>query len=437
MGKQALQVPMSRAGFFRFKAALMAIVLFSLALRVYGLWQQPPLHDEVLCALTADNYVEHGRLGPIMPNHPNLRNLIVYASMKLFGAGAMGLRGPSVLMGTLGVLLLGLLVRRVSGSAGAGLAAAFLLALDPVHLAMSRQAIQEVHTVFFTLMGCLMFVLAYDGQWGLRRSVLMVLAGLAFGLALASKAHALFPLVLCGGAAIWLALRGRRWDEVLLVLAALVMLPLAVYMLTWLPWFNRGYGLGEWIYMQRSLFAMTLWHGGNPMDSMIDTSAWKWFIKPFMGYANFTYAGGRAYVTVAVGNPVVWMLVWPAVLYCAWSLRRGAARALSAGGSHIAFVLGLFLVSYLPLALSPRPIWVLSSLAASPFAYALVGMAAVSLPQSIRRRALSVYFSLVLLAGLMLYPLSIGRAMDYPYLHPIVERLNPHENPLLRGEQGR
>jgi len=370
--------------------------------------------------------MERGQIGPLMPNHPNLRSIIVWASMGLFGRGGLGLRAPSLILGTLGVLLLGLMVRRLSGSDSASLASAIILAFDPVHIVFSRQAIQEVHTVFFFLAGCLAFSSAYVDKYEIRRPWLMALSGISFGLGLASKAHALFPLIVCLSMGVYLSVSRKRFADTALVVSSLAVVPFIVYLLTFLPWLERGYGLAEWVYMQKELAVMTITHSGNPMDSMIDIRPWKWFLKPFMGYGNFTVLGDELYVTMSVGNPLVWLLVLPSALYVSFCAKRERNVTLT-------FLVLLFVVSYMPLAFSPRPIWLLSSLAVTPFAFALVGVSADRLSAG-RRTFFIAYLLLVVIASILLYPLCTGRATKYPHLSYIIDRLNPHNYRLLRKD---
>jgi hypothetical protein len=86
----------------------------------------------------------------------------------------------------------------------------------------------------------------------------------------------------------------------------------------------------------------------------------------------------------------------------------------------------LFWVSYLPLALSPRPLWLLSSVAVTPFAYGLVGE---SVSRLTRRRFayLGAYAVAVLAVSLYLYPLAVAKGWQYEYLRWLVEMFNPHE----------
>ncbi len=400
----------------RFYYALLAVTVLGIFLRFYGIGEQPPITDEVQVAFSAENYMERGHFGPTMAYHPNLRNILVYGCMKALGTGVWGLRGFSLLFGVLSIPLLGLLVFRITSNTTASALAAFFLAVDPVHITFSRQAIQEVHTAFFFLLGVLLAVAAMKGDKR-GRVFMLPLSGLFFGLGLASKAHAAFPLLVC---LLYVFYRGEEdhdpWHEKVFAVLSLSVVPLTVYMLTYVPWFGRGYNLLDWVFMQKALFVKIATHTGNPMDSMVDTSAWLWFIKPFMGYGNFTHFEGKPFVTIAMGNPLVWLMVLPSAAYVYYR-KQTEGRGM---------LLTLFLVSYLPLAFTLRPIWVLSSIAVTPFAYGIVGLAVSEISRKAGVKALFVYATLVLVVSIMFYPMAVGEAWDYNYLRPLVERLNPH-----------
>lgn len=393
------------------------VLLLAAVARTWGLATQPVLEDEALTALSAEHYVGHGQFGPTEPFHPNLRNLVLAASTRAFGTGAVGLRGPSVLLGTLSVWVLFALVRRLTKDCFAALLAALFLAVDPVHITFSRQSLQEVHTAFFFLAGVYAFVRAHDERWSLARPAWWPLAGVCFGLSVASKHHGLFPLIACASAAGFFAIRRRDWPALALAVSALLLLPATVYLATYYPWFGRGHGLGEWFAMQVALAGEMVTHQGYATSSAIDTRPGLWFVQPLLGYANFTVAGGRPIVTVAMGNPLIFLLVLPAALlpaFAAWR-SRGAV-----------FLAALFWVCYLPLALSPRPIWLLSSIAVTPFAFALVAAALCRAGLAERRGALAGFVGALLLVSLALYPMATARAWELDYLRPLVARFNPH-----------
>lgn len=402
-----------------FSPLLVAISVLGIVLRVYGLGQQPPIFDEVLAVIGAQNYVEHGLFGPMMVDHPQWRSLALKITFGVFGTGPLGVRGSSILLGSISIPLLMILVTRLTRSYPAALMAGLFMAVDPVHITFSRQAIQEVHTTFFFLAGTLLFAEGARRSGSAVVAYLWPLSGLAFGLGLSSKAHALFPLAVCGVLAIWqAAAKPRSASLASLAVGSFALLPLSVYLATFLPWFRRGYGIGDWLFMQSSLFTSLVTHTGNPMDSLVDTTAALWFVKPFMGYGNFVEAGSTPMVTIAMGNPLVWLLVLPAAVFTLVRRREDPGSML---------LLALFVASYLPLALTTRPVWVLSSLAVTPFAFSLVALAAADIVRSKRQRTgLALFLGAVMVVSLLMYPMSVGRGWHYEYLRPLAVKFIPH-----------
>ncbi|KKL99964.1 hypothetical protein LCGC14_1809190, partial [marine sediment metagenome] len=85
----------------RFLLFIVAITVLGAVLRFWGVGLQPLLSDEVQVVFTAEHYMQGGQFGPTMPYHPNMRNVVTYVSINLFGAGVLGIRGPSLLLGAL------------------------------------------------------------------------------------------------------------------------------------------------------------------------------------------------------------------------------------------------------------------------------------------------------------------------------------------------
>ncbi len=97
-------------------------------------------------------------------------------------------------------------VRRVTGSTALGLVGGLLLALDGLHLVLSRLALLDIFLAFFILCG--VHCVVADRQWfrerlatGATRRLLrpwLLAGGVAFGLAVGTKWTALFPLAAFG-----------------------------------------------------------------------------------------------------------------------------------------------------------------------------------------------------------------------------------------------
>jgi dolichyl-phosphate-mannose--protein O-mannosyl transferase len=404
----------------RFITVLSAITVTGAALRFAWIGSQTPTQDDAQVAWTAWLYTLHGQTWPTMAHHPVLRNLMVFVSTRLFGGSVLGVKGLSLLFGTLLVVVTGLLVRRAARDDRAGLIAAGIVALDGVQIVYSRQAINDVHAALFAVLGAWLTVEALRAENTRCWRWLVPLAGLAFGLGAAEKFYAL-PLLATAAVLLgYSAWKRQSAGEGLLVAAALGPLPFLVYLLTYIPWFRRGYDLPEWIRYQASLInAMATFTRPSVGFRANNRAAW-WFLRPFYGHDEVAItASHQVQLSVGVGNPVVWLAVLPAVGYSLLTPEQRRRDAL---------LLTFFFASYLPLVLSSRPIWVLSSVAVTPFAAGLLGSVVSAFSRRYGPKVLLVYGSAVLVTSLMLYPLSIGRALEFGYLRPIVVQVGDYMN---------
>ena len=408
----------------RFLTWLGIILAVGAVLRLGWIGSQAPTGDDANVAWTATNYVLTGQPNPILPYHPVLRNLLVFVSTSLFGGSVLGVKAWSLLFGILLVGVVGLFVRRAARDERAGLFAAGLVALDIVQIDYSRQAIQEVHAAFFAVLGAWLVVEALRSEDTRRWRWLVPLAGVSFGLGVASKFYVIPPLVLSIVLLAHASWKRRRADEAVLAGTSLVPLPFLVYLLTYVPWFRRGYDALEWVRYQAAAIQAMITHT-KPADGwMAFNRPALWFLQPFYGEVDVAMASAGAQVTVAVGNPLVWLAVLPAVAY---SLLTPAQRRRDV------LLLLFFLASYAPLALSPRPVWMLSSVAVFPFAAAVLASVAAGLSRRSGGRLVWLYGTAVLVTSLLLYPLAIGRALEFSHLQPIVRLMGDYTGTEMNG----
>jgi dolichyl-phosphate-mannose-protein mannosyltransferase len=416
--------------------ALAAVVLAALALRAAGLSGQPLVPDDGAVGQTAVNFVEQGWPEPTMWNHPRLRDLLVYASIQALGPGPWGLKLWSVLLGALSVPALAALVLLLTGSAGAAALAAGLLAIDPLHVDFSRQAINDVYLSAFPV-AAIAALLRYRET---RAPAWVAAAGVALGLGLASKWSAPFPVGVAAVLVLVPALREAegwraRTAELALFAGCLVALPAAIYLLTFAPWFSRGHGLVEWLRLQGAMARETATHVGYAGTKLPGypgeiVSALRWFVSPTW-YVDYIpppppTPPTEGIFVVALGNPLSWLATLPAAAWAGW--RAWRERDAAAG-----WLLALFLAAYLPFVLVPRPVWPNSALAVLPFQAALVGWAAWRLH---RRLALPVRIWAAAALGLaaLLWLPAMGLRSPVPdrLVKALVapETLDPRSHPL-------
>jgi dolichyl-phosphate-mannose--protein O-mannosyl transferase len=404
---------------------LWLIFVVALLVRGYDLGGQPPTDDEVAAASAATNYQRTGLFGQVMWYHPPLRNIVIFVSGKIFGEySAWGLRFGSLLFGSVAVLLLGYLAYGLFRDRLTSYLAALFLCVDPLHISLSREAFQETTSSFFIVAGVL------AAYYAIRKENLLLcyVSGALFGIATASKWNGLFPWAVSAVsyyAAPWF-LEGREHQRTPLsrlvaVLAAYGAVPVLFYVLIHLPWLLRGYSLTEFVRFQAWLLKLQYHYKGTPYtEDVLSHSAWQWFLWP-VAWVDFVFHEGKAYLNIAIGNYLVWVLTLPSLYFSVREWLR--ERSFSLG-----FVIAAFVVSYLPLLLTTRAIWVFIATPVILFAFLLSARTiSVLFDQGkIRLRALVVYLVAVVLLSTAMYPLGTFRALDYPLFKPLTELYTPH-----------
>ena len=128
---------------------LWAILLLGAALRIYRFDFQSLWHDEILTFFTANAPIGRLLTNPYDVNIPPLYYLIVKSVIALGGTDGL-LRLPSVLFGSLTILIFYLVVRNCLGER-VGLTGAFLLAISPFHIWYSQEARPYVLLILLSL----------------------------------------------------------------------------------------------------------------------------------------------------------------------------------------------------------------------------------------------------------------------------------------------
>ena len=283
--------------------------------------------------------------------HPPLGKWLIGSGIALFGYDPFGWRVAAALDGTLTVVLVYLLGRRLfarsvsatAASVGAAAASA-LLAIDFLHLVQSRVGMLDAFIVLFVVAALLAVVLDRDrdrdrdreSRWW-RRITLgrpwRLAAGVFLGAAAATKwsgayvAPAVIGLVVAweiaerrrrdpdAGWAAWVGGAFRR--EALPTAILLGAVPLVVYIASYTgrmpgeliaaPWDPASVWNGIWQHQRAMLDFHTELSGDHPYQS----PPWSWvLLKRPVAYW-FSDQAGTYREILALGNPLVW---WPAML---------------------------------------------------------------------------------------------------------------------------
>lgn len=221
------------------------------------------IFDEVYYVNDARDILEFGiEQGFVV--HPPLGKMLIAFSIWLFGDNPFGWRVLGALAGVATVLLTYLIGLRLFKRMAPAALAALLVALDGIFIVQARTTMLDIHLAFFTALGAWALIAHVqrtreaDEAWLAadpgphdrlpRRDItLLLVAGVAFGLAIGTKWSGLLGLGGAGLVMIGTELARRRrvlgsmWRQlvrgVALITASLVVIPFAVYVATWAPWF--------------------------------------------------------------------------------------------------------------------------------------------------------------------------------------------------------
>lgn len=232
------------------------------------------IFDEVYYVNDARDILEFGvEQGFVV--HPPLGKLLIAVSIWLFGDSPFGWRALGGIAGTGTVLLTYLMGRRLFQRVAPAALAALLVAVDGAFIVQARTAMLDIHLAFFVALGAWFLVVHLDRTreadeaWlaadpgphdhlPRRDGTFLALAGIALGLAVGVKWSGLLAVGGAGLVMIGAELARRRrvlgrawrrpWRGVALIGVALVALPAAVYVLTWVPWataYENSYEAGR------------------------------------------------------------------------------------------------------------------------------------------------------------------------------------------------
>ena len=244
--------------------------------------------------------------------HPPLGKWMIASGIKLFGDNPTGWRIATALVGSLMILLIGLIAQRLfRNSLLTGLASA-LAALDGLALVHSRTALLDNFLAFFILLATYFFI--RKNYW---------LTGLTLGLALSTKWSALYFIAALGLIALYRAFSHHTGKALIRPtlerFTQFGFIPTLVYVTSWSGWFSNDRGWGRtysdnaftsFIYYHQQILGF---HTGLTKNHPYEASPWSWL---FMGRpTSFFYetpagCGSQScsQEVLALGTPILWWL---------------------------------------------------------------------------------------------------------------------------------
>lgn len=337
--------------------------------------------DEVYYATQAQELLRYGyesNPGFMFIVHPSVGKWAIALSSAIFGDNEVGWRVAPAVAGTLSVLLVVRIARRMFRSNLLGGVAGLLLTMDGVSLVQSRVALLDIFLQLFVLAGFGALVVDRD-QFRARLARLIadgadlragvpalgprpwrLLGGIGLGLACGVKWSGLsFWLLFAALSLLWdrgalksAGVRGswraalrRSW---LGGIGSLLIAPVAIYLFTWLGWWagenswNRHWAdthrvggvdalLPGWLQSLANYHHVAYnFHIGLSSPHPYQSTPWSWWIlgRP-ISYSYYGTAQGVddhatcgaakcASETLLIGTPLMWWAFVPVLLWLAW-----------------------------------------------------------------------------------------------------------------------
>ena len=254
------------------------------------------------------------------------------------GRIAFAWRLPGVIAASILAFFLFLLARRLFRSPLVAYAVGALVLIDGAMFAQSRIGMNDIYTATGIVVGWY-FVVAALGAESRRPWLDVLLAGISLGLALAAKWAAGPALLAVGLVSVVGTARafveGRpghggafdllRWRGLNAVYLAFcfIVVPIAIYLASYIPWFGLGHGVfqsenGAWslIDLQKQMYS---YHSGLTSPHPAGSPWWAWPLDLKPVYWEYEPAGSdRSTFIYDAGNLVTWWAAIPAMLWCAW-----------------------------------------------------------------------------------------------------------------------
>ena len=413
--RRRLSPPMPGDGWKSWIPTLL-VTAIALILHLVGLSRpKGMIFDEIYYANEGQDLLYHGvewdrsadHAGYVV--HPPLGKWLIGAGIKVFGMNEFGWRIASAVFGTLAVLVIIRIGRRLFRSTVLGCAAGLLMTLDGLAFVLGRTALLDIFLMFFILaaFGCLVV----DRDQRRRRWLRALEAGrerppfgvpwwrlasaVMIGCAMSVKWSALWYIVLFGALTLVWEAGARRsagirrwWAGTLagetgwLVLCGVVVV--LVYLASWAGWFLTDVGydrhwlasIGQHEYpvigALQNLYhyhhEALDFHNGLTTKHQYQSWPWQWLLlgRPVAFYwssAGPCGAASCASEVLLLGTPILWWSFIPALAGLAWfGISRRDWRALAIGLGVVAGI-----VPWFAWELDDRTMFYFYALPAEPF----------------------------------------------------------------------
>ena len=283
--------------------------------------------------------------------HPPLGKELSALGIIALGDNPFAWRISQAVFGALGTVFIFFLATALFESKRIGIFASFLYTFESLFFVISRIGMVDIFLLNFILLSSLFFVKYIKNN----RFIWITLSALFCGAAMSIKwTGVLAPTLFCGLSILWifylkfykdLSLR-IFYVSIVKVVAIFLLVPLLVYVTTYIPFFLNGNSFSDLISLQESMYN---YHINVTKLHTYRSEWWSWplLIRPICLYIE-KLGLHREYI-YALGNPTIW---WSGVLILIFSVMYSIKKKYV----PLIFVVICYFAFMLPWAVSPRKI---------------------------------------------------------------------------------
>jgi dolichyl-phosphate-mannose-protein mannosyltransferase len=444
-----------------------ALGVVALAVRLWGItYPKDLLFDEAYYPPEAHELLTWGfeyNRGYSFIVHPPLGKWLIAAGEQLFGYNSFGWRFPSAVAGTIAVVVLVRLARRLTGSTLLGLLAGLLLTLDGFSFTLSRIGLLDVFLQVFVLSGVACLVVDRDRVRARIRAMDVpgpigprgwrIAGGVLLGCACAVKWSGVWFLA-------FFAILSLFWDRAAWREAgvpsptrttlrrglpgavwALGAVPVLTYLASFTGWFLGETSQGKAWAQQNPDTAYpwipdalrSLWHehaqwlefhNGLSSPHPWESGPWSWLVdgRPILLWnpQGLTDPAGDQVIRyiLMVGTPTLWFAFAPAMLWLLWRIvaRRDPAAvpvAVGIAAGWLTWFINLDRTMFIFYMAPALPFFVLAVVLALQDVLGR-GRDTDPLRRQVRLGAVCLYVALVAATFVFFYPVLTGQPLSHP-----------------------
>jgi dolichyl-phosphate-mannose--protein O-mannosyl transferase len=295
------------------------------------------------------------------------------------------------------------------GAINFALIATVLLASDGLFLVQSRIAMNDIFYLFFALSAAYSYFL-YLRQ---KNLLLFFISALSLSFALLTKWTALWLILFFFILELGKTIKSKSYQKIPFLLFCLVLTPVVVYFLAFIPYFLSGKSIDDFFALQRQIVNFQF-NSANSHAYQSKPLAWIFNWRPVWYFADFSQTNWRSDI-YAQGNPAIFLYFFLLPIFL-WRWFKGLKnhRLVKKYQETIFqtpyyFLTAIFCFSFLPWQLVSRPLFFYHFLPALPYLLLLVVwpiyLYSLSLKSLSKKRALIFNFLFwPILVAIIFYP---------------------------------